>query len=298
MNVLELLLPATAAVACQNQRHHVRWERGEFTALDHDDIEGEMALAALGGEPNRCAELVAAWQRAQRDLRVLVLASRGASDPLNPPAQEDFSGAPGMTQSFGWASYSPLGQMRRPPRGRSTLRRVAAVPMPMPGFVRPGQQYLSSANVRPGHEMPREDPLLQLMRLPGGLPDRLVAMVVSHWVQLVADGTAPASASAALSVALSGRVSLAAQTWLGATGTEVDVELLPPDAPRYLRRAAGESVAVGLPFSWLAEVWLPGLTHLLGRFTLAAQYVDGAVILDSADTAMERRTMTLSGTTP
>jgi hypothetical protein len=148
--------------------------------------------------------------------------------------------------------------------------------------------------------MPREDPLLQLMRLPGGLPDRLVAMVISYWVGLTTNGAAPASASAPLSVALTGRVSLAIQTWLGTTGAEVEVELLAPGAPRYLKRAAsesGESVAVGLPFSWLAEVWLPGLTHLLGRFTLAAEYADDAVILDTADTAMERRTMTLSGTT-
>ena len=149
--------------------------------------------------------------------------------------------------------------------------------------------------------MPREDPLSQLMRLPGGLPDRLVAMVVSHWVGLIADGTAPASASAALSVALGGRVSLAVQTWLGSTGIEVDVELLAPGAPRYLERVdteAEESVRVGLPFSWLAEVWLPGLTHLIGRFTLAADYVDDAVMLDTADTAMDRRTLTLSGARP
>jgi hypothetical protein len=296
VNVLDLLLPATAHIACQNERHRLRWERGEFTALDHDDIEGELALAALGGEPIRCAELVTAWQQAEQDLRVLVLASRGASDQLNPPAPEDFSppAGAGMPTSYGW--YSSSAPMPMP----------MAMPMPMPraamrGLATPGRQYVSTAHRQPGHEMPREDPLLQLMRLPGGVPDRLVAMVVSHWVALLADSGAPVSASAALSVALGSRVSLAVQTWLGSTGTEVEVELLAPDAPRYLERVgteADESLRVGLPFSWLSDVWLTGLTHLLGRFTLAAEYIDDAVILDTADTALNRRTLTLSGARP
>lgn len=306
MNVLDLLLPATAHIACQNERHGLRWERGEFTALDHDDIEGELALAALGGEPIRCAELVTAWQQAQRDLRVLVLASRGASDPMNPPAQEDSSGAPGAAQSFGWASYSPLGPTAMPtpmpmPPGVRRGGRTMARPSVMRGAAMAGRQFVSTAHRIPGHEMPREDPLLQLMRLPGGLPDRLVAMVVSHWVALLADGAAPASAAAALSVALGGRASLAVQTWLGSTGTEVDVEMLAPGAPRYLERVGAEEeefIRVGLPFSWLSEVWLTGLTHLLGRFTLAAEYVDDAVILDTADTAMTRHTLTVSGARP
>ncbi|HEX4019154.1 MAG TPA: hypothetical protein VHX15_20630 [Frankiaceae bacterium] len=299
MNVLDLLLPATAHIACQNERHRLRWERGEIRALDHDDIPGELTLAALGGEPIRCAELVTAWQHAQEDLRVLVLASRGGADPLNPPATEDptVSAGSAMPQAGpGWAGYSSSVAVTR--SGRSNLRRAAAVPAAMPGLAIPGRQFLASSPGTPGHELPREDPLLELMRLPGGLPDRLVAMVISHWVERIDAGTAPASVSAALSVALAGRVSHAVQMWLGSTGIEVDVQLLSPDTPCYLERIEshpGEAIRCGLPFAWLSDVWLTGLTHLLGRFSLDARYIDDAVILDTADTALNLRTLTLSG---
>jgi hypothetical protein len=248
--------------------------------------------------------LVTAWQQAQQDLRVLVLASRGSADPLNPPVPEDpnLRPGPGMPPMGGWMRPAPPGALRGRPMRAARMVAVPAVG-PMVGFgsVSYGGSVTSAVPGMPGHEMPREDPLLDLMRLPGGLPDRLVAMVISHWVQLIETGRVPRSATAALTVALDSRASLAVQTWLGSSGIDVDVQMLAPGSAPYLERVddeAGESIRIGLPFSWLADVWLTGLTHMLGRFTLAADVVDEAVVLDTADTAMSRRTLTLSGVKP
>ena len=52
-------------------------------------------------------------------------------------------------------------------------------------------------------------------------------------------------------------------------------------------------VRVGLPFSWLADVWVLGLTHLLGRFTLAARVTHDGVELDTVGTNLDRRPVTI-----
>jgi hypothetical protein len=76
------LAPAQATLECGGATHRLRWADGELYALDHDDIEGERALAALGHERCACVDTLDAWQRHADDLRVLVLGSRGSSDRL------------------------------------------------------------------------------------------------------------------------------------------------------------------------------------------------------------------------
>jgi hypothetical protein len=49
---------AEAGVECGGAMHRLRRHAGELQAPDHDDIEGERALAALGGEGCRCVEIV------------------------------------------------------------------------------------------------------------------------------------------------------------------------------------------------------------------------------------------------
>lgn len=50
-----------ARVGCQGVDHVVVWRRGAL-ALAHHDLAAEEALAALGGEPPRCLEVVRAWR--------------------------------------------------------------------------------------------------------------------------------------------------------------------------------------------------------------------------------------------
>lgn len=48
-------------VVCKGADHVVVWRRGAL-ALAHHDLAAEEALAALGGEPPRCLEVVRAWR--------------------------------------------------------------------------------------------------------------------------------------------------------------------------------------------------------------------------------------------
>jgi hypothetical protein len=73
---------AQATLECTGATHRLRWAEGELHALDHDDIEGERALAALGHERCACVDALDGWHRHAADLRVLALAPRGASDRL------------------------------------------------------------------------------------------------------------------------------------------------------------------------------------------------------------------------
>jgi hypothetical protein len=80
---------AATRVDCGGETHTLRWRAGELHALDHEDVEGERALAGLGGERCACVDVLDAWARHADDLRVLVLASRGPADELDPPDDRD-----------------------------------------------------------------------------------------------------------------------------------------------------------------------------------------------------------------
>lgn len=98
------LEPAQTTVDCGGARHTLRWERGTLTALDHPDVEGERALAALGGEPCVCVEVLDAWARYAADERVLVAASRGPADHVPREAW----GSGGDDEEHGWVSYGSM----------------------------------------------------------------------------------------------------------------------------------------------------------------------------------------------
>ena len=50
-------------VPCGRSTHAFRWEAGSLRLPEHPDAEGELVLAALGGEKARCIELAQAWGR-------------------------------------------------------------------------------------------------------------------------------------------------------------------------------------------------------------------------------------------
>jgi hypothetical protein len=136
--------PAEAIVECGGARHRVRWEAGALSARDHDDLEGERALTALGGERCVCAEVVDAWARHAEDVRVLVAGRRGPADRI--PARD--WGADDEQDQFGFAGGHVL--------------------------MRPGGMV--SAESLPDTPEAR---LMALLSLPGALPDRLVATVAA-----------------------------------------------------------------------------------------------------------------------
>lgn len=223
------VLPAAETwVKCAGRRHRLRWADGQLRTIAHPDADRERTLAVLGGESYRCLELVDMWTRHASDLDVLMRASRGPGDPLEAAAE---SADEDVATDFGW--YGP-------------------------GFHGAGHPHL----FRP------PDDLTVLLGLGDGLPERLVAGVVDHWTSAVGEpGDTVAAASSALHAALYGRVRLAVHSWLGDGRIVVDVQMVDPAASATLTRN-GRDVAVGLPFRWLRDVWVPGLSTVMGRFCL------------------------------
>lgn len=219
--------PAGTRVRCGDAVHRVLWRDGALHALDHEDPDGERTLAALGGEPCACVQLLDAWARFAADEQILVLASRGPADRIAP---REWGAELEEAHAF---TYAPAGA-----GGASILSFDA--------------DHVS------------------LLRLPGGLPDRLVATVAASVVERD-------EVSARAYAAFYGRVRLALLDWLGLPDAELDLTLAA--APAVV--VDGERVRAALPFSWLVDVWARGLTTLLGRFTLAARVQDGAYVLSA-----------------
>jgi len=98
-----LLPPAEAEVSCGEQTHRLRWAEGRLTATDHPDAEGELVLAALGGDRSECVDLVGWWAARRDDLEVLAVGPRSAADELTVTPQS----VAGYSQG-GWLAYAPL----------------------------------------------------------------------------------------------------------------------------------------------------------------------------------------------
>jgi len=52
------LCPAQSRISCGTGKHLIRWADGQLTAADHADAEGELVLAALGGDKSECGDAV------------------------------------------------------------------------------------------------------------------------------------------------------------------------------------------------------------------------------------------------
>ncbi len=98
------LPPAQAEVSCGEQTHRLLWAEGRLTAADHPDAEGELVLAALGGDRSECVDLVGWWGGRRDDLEVLAVGPRSAADELT-LTPENVTGS-GLGQ--GWVAYAPL----------------------------------------------------------------------------------------------------------------------------------------------------------------------------------------------
>jgi hypothetical protein len=100
-----LLPPAQAEVSCGEQTHRLLWAEGRLTAADHPDAEGELVLAALGGDRSECVDLVGRWGARRDDLEVLAVGPRSAADELSvtPQSVAGLGISPG-----GWVAYAPL----------------------------------------------------------------------------------------------------------------------------------------------------------------------------------------------
>jgi hypothetical protein len=120
--------PAEAPLSCGGAKHRLGWADGKLDALDHADAEGELVLAALGGDTSPCLDVVRAWGGHSDDLTVLAAGPRSAIDTVTiPPAVLDevneLSDSAGQGQQ---GSGNPVAYQRRSAHASfGTVRRMS-----------------------------------------------------------------------------------------------------------------------------------------------------------------------------
>jgi hypothetical protein len=251
-------------VPCGAGRHTVRWEAGSLRLPSHPDAEGELVLAALGGDKARCIELAEVWGRHTGDLSVLAIGPRGPADEI----------------AVGWDDVAAAGQDVPAPH-----------PVRVPGLASPPGPTLARMSAR--RQQVREDMLatqrrrndmLSLLALGYGFQVRLIGQVVAaHAGPAGHGGTSPEAPLAApggpgererpaLVAGVAGRLAPVAEAWLGIDPDQLQVSL--HDGPGWgsaelTGRAEGRRLRVSLPAGWLASVWACGLSRV-GRHLVVA----------------------------
>lgn len=293
------LPPAVADVPCGEQTHRLRWAEGTLTAIDHPDAEGELVLAALGGERSDCVDLVEAWGRHSDDLEVLATGPRSAADELAiGPADLAGLREPGL----GWVAYAPLASARfktRPMLLRSrmsrgparfgppgTMARIAAIRASGPARVSSVSMGRSAAGSRPlrrlvmadqaERERTRRTELLSLLALGPAFQWRLAGTVAAAWAEGGSRAAEQHAARPALIAALTGRLAPAAQAWLGIDPGRVGVSLHDDEGSGRLALSGNgddRRLSAALPIGWLASVWAAGLAVAAGHLVVAVTEV-------------------------
>ena len=281
--------PSEARIRCGTGEHVLRWADGRLSSAAHDDTEGELVLAALGGEKAECVATMEAWGAHTDDLDVLALGPRSPADDL----AVTWELVDELRAALGPAARSvPMRPGPAPGAGRAGPGTVSGPPGPQPGPVayavpgsgslrggpRPGARPLRGLPVRrlsPDQERARAQrvELLSLFALGRPFQQRLSAQVAAAW----SDGGPargsrdPARAQPALIAALAGRLAPAAGPWLGVDPDAVQGALHEGPGWGTVERD-GTGLRAALPLSWLARVWAPGFP-----------VVDGHLIIDAVE---------------
>ena len=288
-------LPGCAAlVPCGQGRHAVRWEAGALVLPEHPDAEGELVLAALGGDKAGCVELAEIWGRHTTDLSVLAIGPRSPADEIA-VSWEDVAAVKQARWSFGarlapgirpGAARLPPMQLASPPR--SLAARMAA-------RHRQVQQDIERSRLR-------TTDMLSLLALGYGFQVRLIGQVAAVYAdrldgkehQAGAQGDAGTEGRAgtegevsleegaradggarvrpALVAALAGRLAPVAENWLGIDPDQLVVSLHSGPgwgSAELTGRGQERRLRVSLPAGWLASVWACGLA-LAGRHLVVA----------------------------
>ena len=260
-------LPAVETrIRCGTGEHVLRWSEGRLHAADHADADGELVLAALGGDKAECVAMLEAWGAHADDLDVLALGPRSPADELavtwelvdelraafgRRPGSSPMRPGPapgGRPGTFSALSYSA------PPLGaRATARVVRGMPMRR---LTPEQERAQA----------RRAELLSLFALGRDFQPRLSAQVASAWSGdgPPADRRELGPTRPALVAALTGRLAPAAGPWAGLDPDAVRAVL--HDGPGWgSAERDGPGLRAALPLSWLARVWAPGFPAVGGH---------------------------------
>ncbi len=290
-------------VTCEGHRHLIRWADGRLTAASHPDAEGELVMAALGGETARCLEIVQAWGAHDDDLQVLAIGPRSAADEVRAvmPGDDAEAVPPPWVFRSSAARYGLWSGPSRPDLFTSTVRArrrrmrargigitpgvIGSRPMisaPLTAVRRRTATYGSTQRLSFGRRSRWQTPaqvraearlseLRMLFALGPELQWRLSGAVAAAWSD-GQPGLDRAAARPALTAALAGRLAPAAQAWLG---TDPDrVEVIMHDGAGWGQLAttgAGDQpgLTAALTPDWLARVWAPGLAVVDGWLVVA-----------------------------
>ncbi len=309
--------PAETQVSCGGSTHRLRSLAGSLQAVDHPDAEGELVMAALGGDSNPCLDLVMAWGRHSDDLSVLAIGPRSAGDTLTVTARTveqltERSGprgawSPGMSANVarigargssvrsvrrqatygrgGPAGGGFYGAAMRTRGGGAVARRRHTGPLqPGPsGLLRPGFGGLRPHGWAVGEEDRARVELVRLLALGRQFQLRLSGAVAHAWT---ADGPHARRdrSGPALTAALAGRLGPAAAQWLGIDAGDAEVAIHDDHGWGQLSLTPhpdGRKLVARLPVSWLAGVWAPGLAVVSNHLVvsvLEAEWPDARVL--------------------
>lgn len=247
--------PAEARIRCGGGRHRLRWAQGRLIAANHPDAEGELILAALGGDKAECVTMAEAWGAHSDDLDVLILGPRSPADELT-VTWESLDDLRSRPQRGAWIGSAPL---IRGPQARVVASGgffSTAAPRHLPK--QSGHEELERSRAR-------QEELLSLFALGTGFQQRLSATVAAAWSPDGSRAGDRASARPALIAALTGRLAPAASAWLGIDADQVTAALHEEAGwgTTALNGTGPDSrLTASLPSGWLARVWAPGLAVL------------------------------------
>jgi hypothetical protein len=238
-------------LSCSGARHEVRWERGHLVLTDHQDVEAEQALGALGGAAPACLSLRAAWT-AWHDDPVLVTLGRR-------PGEAGLGFTPDDAPPTATTLHTPP-LRRRTIDAAATARRedlVRLLSLPV-AFI---DRLVLTAMAAAAERWPEP-----------GFRER-------HGLRLGAS-LAARSAPALRRLA----APLADET--GALDVAVHCTPAPPHGRAAIsaeRRGASIEVSASLPLDWLPRVWGPGLSEPDGRFVVARRSTYGVDVVEWAE---------------
>jgi hypothetical protein len=232
----------------------VRWEAGSLDLPSHPDPEGELVLAALGGDKARCVEVAQAWARHAEDLSVLAIGPRGPADQI----AIDWDDVLAAEQADS-AVTGPAGPARRTPM------RLASPSKPTLARAGARQRQMQEERVKAQR---RRNDVLSLLALGYGFQVRLSGQVAAaHAGRDGGEQVRPA-----LVAAITGRLAPVAEEWLGIDPDQVVVNLHAGrswGSSELTGYGADRRLRVSLPAGWLARVWACGLARV-GRHLIVA----------------------------
>jgi hypothetical protein len=277
--------PAQTRISCGTGQHLMRWADGRLQAADHPDAEGELVLAALGGDATPCLDLADVWGKHSDDLTVLAVGPRSAADKLTFSSETVEGIARTRTAPSGSSSGSTgigLIAHRLGARPTATSRLFSSAGR---GLVLPGSAGTGPARLRRtvalGMPVPRgwahevdtgRADLIWLLTLGAPFQFRLSAAVAHAWSAEGQHASRAGEERPALSAALAGRLAPAAARWLGVDPAVVEASIHDGSDWGAIEeaRVRGERVLQAcLPVSWLARVWAPGLAVVGGYLVVS-----------------------------